>query len=258
MNPSTRATLRGIAAFASAMLLFAHARSATLLLDDFVDPVPAQSLLAPSQQYVVSTPGVFAGVAGTLRDGYYWVYQDSAAGGAAASIGAGAVNVAASAQAFGELGLGYGAYGLDLANINVQGPLLGLDVSSYVGFQAVFSSAMQDTNLIVGLYTSAPTGGLSFWTGEIFAAPTVAGGPLVGTFLFNDPTAAMFNFGQVDGIVFIVDRATSLSGNNYSLSKLQFIQAVPEPAMAWTLLASMVAVGFMARRRARDAARLLP
>ena len=238
-------------AFAASPIFWMPTNAATLVLDNFAAPTPAQSVVAPSQQYVQFTQGSYAGVAQQWRDAYYWLYQAPAGSVATATVGAGSLDVAVGAQAFGELGLGYGAYGLNPGNPNAQGPLLGLDLRQYIGFQATFASAATETNLIVGLYTSAPTGGLSFWTGEINVAPAVASGPVVGTFLFNDPTAAQFNFSQVDGVVFIVDRAANVPGDSYSLSQLTFIDAVPEPPAGLILICGLGVLAVLRRVKTR-------
>ena len=226
-----------------------HAHAQTLLLDNFAAPGTAVSVTAASQNYVVSTPGAYAGVAGQLRDAYYWKYSDPSSSGATASIGNGAATAHAGTGAFGEYGLGYGSYGVDLAHPGAQGAPLGLDLSGYGELQAVFSHMDKETNYVVGLYTASPLpGGNSYWTGEIFVTPSTPGGSAVGNMVFQGGDAATFNFAQVDGLVVIFDRAAAADGNGYSLTQLQFTQAVPEPSVTAVMLAGLLV---MLRLRAR-------
>ena len=231
-----------------------QASSQTLLLDNFAAPSPAVDPAAPSQNWVASTPGIYANVAGQARDAYYWLYIPGA-GTATASIGGGAVSVnSGGAGAYAELALGYGAYGNPLAGPPVQGPALGLNLSGYGDLQASFAHANNTLNLVAGFYTTNPlAGGNYYWTGEINLTPTVAGGPATGNLNFTGGGASTFNFSQVDGIVFIVDRAAQADGNVYGLSSLQFTQAVPEPASAGMLLAGVAMLGAWRQRRQASA-----
>jgi hypothetical protein len=250
MRPLSSPGVGRALALAALTLVALQAPAQTLLLDAFAAPSPAVNPTAPSQNYVVSTPGSYAGVVGQARDAYYWLYL-AGAGASSASIGGGRVSVdAGGAGGYGELGLGYGAYGVSLSGPPGQGPALALDLSGYGELQASFSQANHTLNLIAGLYTSNPLpGGFYYWTGEINLAPAVSGGPVTGNLPFTGGNAQNFNFGQVDGLVFIVDRAAQADGNAYSLTSLQFAQAVPEPASAGMLLAGMAAIGLWRRRR---------
>jgi hypothetical protein len=170
--------------------------------------------------------------------------------GATATIGAGSASVKAGDQAVGEYGIGYGAYGVDLGNLGMQGPELGLDLSKYNDFQAVFAKSNKAMNLIVGFYTTNPLPGtgLYYWDGQVTVTPSVPGGPVTGDMLFTGGDAEHFNFSQVDGIFFIIDRGAVASGNSYDLSTLQFTQAVPEPSTYALLLAGLGVMGVCARR----------
>ncbi len=138
----------------------------------------------------------------------------------------------------------------------VQGPALGLNLTSYGELQASFSNVNHTLNLIVGFYTSNPLpGGQYYWDGEINLTPAVPGGPATGNLIFTGDNAETFNFAQVDGIEFIVDRAAQSDGNVYSLTALQFTQAVPEPASPALLLAGLVAMGAWRQRRCGGAKR---
>jgi len=168
-------------------------------------------------------------------------------------LGAGAVSVdVGGAGAYGELGLGYGAYGVALSGPPAQGPALALNLSGYGELKASFSQVNHTLNLVAGLYTASPlAGGGSYWTGEINLTPAVSGGSATGDLLFGAGSGQNFNFGQVDGIVFIIDRAAQADGNIYSLTTLQFAQAVPEPASAGLLMAGLAAIGLWRRQWCR-------
>jgi hypothetical protein len=237
----------------AALLTAAQAHAANLVLDDFATPAASQNVVSPDQQFIQSTDGVFAGVSGQRRDAYYWLYVDPLNSGATATIGAGSASVKAGEQALGELGIGYGAYGVDLANIGVQGPELGLDLSKYNGFEAVFAKSNKAVNLVVGFYTTKPLPGtgLYYWDGEVTVAHSVPGGSVTGDMLFTGNDAEHFNFSQVDGIFFVIDRAAAETGNSYDLSTLLFTQAVPEPSTYALLLAGFGVIGACAWRPRR-------
>jgi hypothetical protein len=231
-----------------------QAQATPLVLDDFAAPAAAQSVVAASQQFTQFTTGLFAGQAGQQRDAYYWLYTDPAHSGATATMGGGAASVRAGDQAVGEFGFGYGAYAPTSSNLGVQGPALGLDLSAYNDLQALFRSADRGLNLIVSFYTANPhlnANGdpLYYWDGELDIAPAVPGGPVMADLRFTGGDAEHFNFSQVDGIFFLIDRATAVTDNAYDLNLLQFIHVVPEPGTAGLLLAGLLVGGFARRRR---------
>lgn len=247
-----------LVALLPALLGAAPAASAsTLMLDDFAAPAPVVSLMAPSQNFVTSQPGTYAGVAGQNRAAYYYPYFPNPAAGAgnAATIGNGALTVAAAPGTIGEVGLGYGAYGAPAGNLQSNGPFLHLDLSGYDALHVSFASLAKPINLIISFYTSAPlaaAGATYYLNGEITLNPAAGGGPVSGNILFKGADANMppglFNFSQVDGLAFIVDRAAGPDGNSYQLTSLSFTQAVPEPASAALLLAGILAVWLRSRR----------
>lgn len=240
-----------------------EASASSLLLDDFAAPAPAVSLTAPSQNFVTSQPGTYAGVSGQNRAAYYYPYFPStaAAAGNTATIGDGAVTVAAAPGTIGEIGLGYGAYGAPANNLQSNGPFLNVDLSNYNDLRVNFSSLAKPINLIVSFYTSNPLpapGGTYYLDGEITLNPAAGGGPVSGDILFKGADANMppgvFNFAQVDGVAFIVDRAQSDGGNSYQLTSLSFAQAVPEPPSV-ALLAVGAMVAWLRRSRPLTAGR---
>jgi hypothetical protein len=231
-----------LAALLPALLGATTAASAsTLLLDDFAAPTPVVNLMAPSQNFVTSQPGIYAGVAGQNRAAYYYPYFPNPAAGAGntATLGNGALTVAAAPGTIGEVGLGYGAYGAPASNLQSNGPFLHLD-------------------LIISVYTSKPLaapGATYYLDGEVTLNPAAGGGPVSGNILFKGADANMppglFNFAQVDGLAFIVDRAAVPDGNGYQLTNLSFTQAVPEPASAALLGAGVLFVWLRSGRRAQ-------
>ena len=239
------------------------AYASDLLLDDFASPTPAVSMMAPSQNFVVSQPGTYAGVSGQNRAAYYYPYFPTTAAGAGntATLGNGALTVAAAPGTIGEVGLGYGAYGAPGSSLQSNGPFLNLDLSGYNALRVGFASLAKPVNLIVSFYTSHPLAGsgpLYYQDGEITLNPAAGGGAVSGNILFkgadaNQP-AGLFNFAQVDGIAFIVDRAGSADGNSYQLSSLSFTQAVPEPASAALLIAGVLVVWLRSGRRVQRGA----
>jgi len=246
------------------LLCAAQAASAsTLLLDDFAAPVPAISMVAPSQNFVTSQAGSYAGVAGQFRAAYYFPYASStgAAPGGTAQIGQGTVTVAAAPASIGELELGYGAYGAPPSDLAANGTNLNLDLSAYNDLQLRFASLAQPVNVIVGFYTSKPVAGsgpLYYLDAQIQLNPAADRGPVSGDVLFKGADSStppsLFNFSQVDGMVVIVDRASAIYGNSYSLTSLSFTQAVPEPGSVWMLLGGMLFIGWRGSRRAQRAA----
>jgi hypothetical protein len=247
------------AALSSALV---PAWSQTLLVDDFASPVPAVDPSAPSQNFAVSTPGTYLGVSGQVRAAYYWLYLDPLASGATARIGNGAVTVQAGAGAYGELALGYGAYGLDLTQPVPSGTNLNLDLSAFNDLRLTFSAMTQVTNVIVSFYTSNPLAGsgpLYYWDGEININPAADGGPVTADLLYKGaniydsggggplPSPDLFNFAQIDGMVVIIGRAQSADGDSYTLTNLT-LAAVPEPAAPALLLAGLGAMAALRRR----------
>jgi hypothetical protein len=250
-----------LAALLPALLGATTAASAsTLLLDDFAAPTPVVNLMAPSQNFVTSQPGIYAGVAGQNRAAYYYPYFPNPAAGAGntATLGNGALTVAAAPGTIGEVGLGYGAYGAPASNLQSNGPFLHLDLSGYDALRVSFSSLAKPINLIISFYTSKPLaapGATYYLDGEVTLNPAAGGGPVSGNILFKGADANMppglFNFAQVDGLAFIVDRAAVPDGNGYQLTNLSFTQAVPEPASAALLGAGVLFVWLRSGRRAQ-------
>ena len=115
-----------------------------ILLDNFTSPSPAVSVVETGavQNFAVSTPGTYAGVANQFRAAYYWPYLPSTAAAASniATIGNGSASVSAAPGTIGEYGLGYGAYGPDLSKGQINGAFLNLNLNSYNGLRVTFVS----------------------------------------------------------------------------------------------------------------------
>jgi len=252
-----------LAALLSALGAAPAASASSLLLDDFAAPTPPVNLQAPSQQFVTSQPGTYAGVAGQNRAAYYFPYYPNTAAGASntATLGNGALTVAALPGTIGEVELGYGAYGAPASNLTANGPFLNLDLSGYDALHLNFSSLDKPVNLIVSFYTSNPVAGSGpryYLNGEITLNPAVGGGAVSGDILFKGADSnvppALFNFAQIDGLVVLIDRATVPDGNSYQLNNLSFTQAVPEPASAALLVAGLLVVCLRGSRSTRRGA----
>lgn len=231
--------------------------ASSLLLDDFAAPVPVVGIVAPSQNFVTSQAGTYAGVAGQNRAAYYFPYYSSSAAAPAgtATVGGGAVQVAATVASIGEVQLGYGAYGAPASNLTANGPFLHLDLSGSDDLRLSFSSLAKQLNVVIGFYTSTPapgSGSLYYLDAEVDLMPAADGGPVSRDVLFKGADAftppALFNFSQVDGMVVIFDRASATEGNSYSLNSLSFTQAVPEPESAALLFAGLLFVGLRGSR----------
>lgn len=235
--------------------------AATVVLDDFSTPPSQSNLLTDHQDFVTTDTGTFAGEPGQWRSAYYAHYYPTAttATSSTATLVAGGVSVAAAPGEIGELAFGYGNAARGGGE---NGHPLDLDLSRLNDLRVTFANLQGPVNLLVGFYSSVPgSDGLYYWNGEENYTPAQPGGPATVDLLFKgrdqyqsgyppvyrDPSR--YDFADVDGIVFIVDRAAQSTGNDYTITNLSFTSAVPEPS-EWVM--SSVAVGllgWLARRR---------
>ncbi len=89
-------------------------------------------------------------------------------------------------------------------------------------------------------------GGLFYNTAGINAAPATPGGPMRVVIPF---AATPFNFNQVDGVFFEIDRAGSATGNHCVLDEVRLVSAVPEPHSIWLMAVGLACPGACMKRR---------
>ena len=247
---------------AGLLIAVAPVRAASLVLDDFSVPgVPVfQTPTGTGAQFFDRTFDTFAGVAGQVRESNYNLYLDPLSSGANVLLGGGIAAVVAGNEALGEFIFAYGAFTRPSGDPNVGGPLMGLDLTAFNNFRAEFSGVGQGLNLNVVLYTSAPNllpdnTPLYYLQSGINIGPGAPGDPLTADLFLNalnpiaSPFAPYFNFSQVDGIVFLIDRSGSNPGNAYALDTLLFAQVVPEPSEWMLMLGGLALMLGVARRR---------
>ncbi len=260
--PSSKPLLAAVLLAASLSGVSASAASAPLVLDDFSSPTApvAGNPTGAGAQFFDRTFASFAGVAGQVREVTYNLYSDPSSSGALLSLGGAAARVDAGPGALGEFLFDYGAFTRPSGNPAIGGPNLGLDLSAYNDLQAVFSGVGKGLNVVVTLFTRAPhlmPNGqpLYYLESGVNMTPATPGGPMTADLFFDSrnpiagTVAPYFNFSQVDGIFFEIDRSGFAPGDSYALDTLQFTQAVPEPAAPLMLLAGLVLLAAFARRR---------
>jgi hypothetical protein len=109
-----------------------------------------------------------------------------------------------------------------------------------------FSAVEQGLNIVAVLHTFNPQGGLFYNTSGINAAPATPGGPMRVVIPF---AATPFNFSQVDGVFFEIDRAGSAAGNHYVLDEVRLVSTVPEPHSIWLMAVGLACAGACMKRR---------
>ena len=236
----------------------ATAHAASLLLDDFSAPAAAQTGVAFGDPSAASSDVVLTDftptVLGGVRQSTLNVYGNPLSSISAISVGGGNLSVAQGTGVTAEAIVAYGAFTRPTGDPMVGGPLLGLDLSSYTGLTFDFSGSQYGINVNVTYYTSAPldpTTPLYYSGAGVNIGPATPGGPL--TFDLGVGINPAFNWQQVDGIVFTINRAGGEAGASYTLDTLTFTTAVPEPHSLALLLAGLGVVVSVARRRAAAA-----
>ncbi|MEK8034074.1 hypothetical protein AACH06_24890 [Ideonella sp. DXS29W] len=211
------------AAVAGLAWLSGLATAAPILVDSYTAPATAHNAVRSSVSSIFYRD-FDASVIGGVRDTTYNVYTNPQRSPAALSLGRGQAGVAAGIGALGELVIRYGAYtrpnGPDQG-----GPLLRLDLSHHHAVELVFRGVEQALNLNVELYTSAPLdpkNPVYYTLAGVNAAPPAPGEPLVVRLPYN--AADGFNYGQVDGVVVLIDRSGSAKQNAYTLSEVRFVE----------------------------------
>jgi uncharacterized protein (TIGR03382 family) len=239
----------GLALAACAAFTSTASMAAVLVVDDFG---------APGAPTVNSITGVgdssfnnsTASVLGGERGVYHHVYTNPLSNTATLQVGGGMLDSVTGPSAQTEVLVSYGAFTRPTGDPAVGGPLLGLNSSPYNAFRFDFSSVSTVLNINVILYTANPLNPatpLYYSTVGVNVAPAVAGGPLTFDLPFglSDP----FNFGQVDGILFEINRANDATGVSYKLDTFSLVSSVPEPTPMALWAAGLAAMVFLGRRR---------
>lgn len=240
---------RSAATLACAALVSTAAQAVSLLVDDFSAPRPASvHVLATvgEQSFVDTDPGVLGGIRGV----YHHVYTNPLGSVAALAVGNGSVSSSTGVQARTEVLLSYGAFSRPTGDPTIGGPLLGVDGSPYNAFRMDFTGVSTTLNLNVVMYTASPLDPavpLYYTTVGVNVAPASPGGPLHVElpFALGDP----FNFGQIDGIVLVINRANGATNVAFNLDSFSLVSTVPEPGPALSLAAGLVMLGWLQRRR---------
>jgi hypothetical protein len=237
---------------AAALITFTSpsAVAATLLIDGFDDPAaPVTHTLSGVSSY--SFNQVTASVPGGVRGVNHNMYTNPSAATTTLSSGGGSLNSATGAGAQAEVVVAYGAFTRPIGDPAVSGASFGLNTTPYNAFRFDFISASTVLNINVEMYTSNPLNPgapLYYSSVGINAAPAVPGGPMtvILPFLGTDP----FNYAQVDGIVFYINRANDSTGVSFVLDNFSMTTAVPEPAPLALWAAGLGALVWLRKRRA--------
>ncbi|MFY7974220.1 MAG: PEP-CTERM sorting domain-containing protein [Rubrivivax sp.] len=247
--PLVPALRRPLAATALGLTLATSASAASLLIDSFDAPSsPTTSVLfavgdRSFNDFTASVPGGVRGI-------YHHNYTNPLNSVAALSVGNGNLSVSTGVGARTEVLVSWGAFTRPIGDPGVGGPLLGLDVRPYDAFQLDFSGVSLASNINIVFYTSVPldpANPLYYSTASVNAAPAVPGGAMQVVLPFTDnPT---FNFGHVDGIVLVMDRANGATNLSWTLDSFSLVTAVPEPSPAALLVAGLGALLWLSRRR---------
>jgi hypothetical protein len=236
--------LAACAAFASTAT-----SAATLLVDSFASPTP-NSINSITGVGESSFNNSTASVLGGERGVYHHVYTNPLNNTATMTVGNGLLTSTTGAQAQTEVLVSYGAFTRPSGDPNVGGPLLGLNGTPYNAFHFDFTSVSTTLNINVVMYTANPLNPASplyYSTVGVNVAPAVPGGPLSFDlpFLGTDP----FNYAQVDGIVFLINRANDATGVSYTLDSFSLVSSVPEPGPLALWLAGISAMVWLRKTR---------
>jgi hypothetical protein len=225
------------------------ARAQSLLIDGFDAPRPARASVFTGEAEAAFNDFT-ATVPGGVRGLYHHTYTNPLSSVAALAWGDGLLSSSTGVGARSEVVVSYGAFTRPTGDDAVGGPLLGLDATPFNAFRLDFTGASDVLNLIVVLYTANPldpAAPLYYSTAAGNFFPAEPGGPMEVLLPFSLGDA--FNFGQVDGIVLLIDRANNATGVSFNLDSFSLVSSVPEPSPAAMLAAGMALVGWMLRRQ---------
>jgi hypothetical protein len=232
-----------------AALVCTSVSAATLTVDDFgANATPTVNSITGVGEFSFNntTPTVLGGERGV----YHHVYTNPLNNTATLTVGAGSLNSVTGPNAQTEVLVSYGAFTRPTGDPTVGGPLLGLNSTPYNAFHFDFTSVSSTLNINVILYTANPLNPVTplyYSTVGANVAPAVPGGPLSFDlpFFMTDP----FNYGQVDGILFEINRANGGTGIAYNLDKFSLVSSVPEPGSLPLWFSGAAAMVFVRRRR---------
>ncbi len=225
------------------------AHAVSLLVDDFSAPNPASVHVLASvgeQSFVDFDASVLGGVRGV----YHHVYTNPLGSVAALAVGNGSVSSSTGVQARTEVLLSYGAFSRPSGDPSIGGPLLGVNGSPYNAFSMDFTGVSTTLNLNVVMYTASPLDPMAplyYTTVGMNVAPAAPGAPLHVELPFA--LGVPFNFGQIDGIVLIINRANNATNVAFNLDSFSLVSTVPEPGPALTLAAGLAMLAWVQRRR---------
>ena len=240
----------GIAAVLG-LALSAPLAAAPLLLDDFSDPSTAVMTTITGTNSVTFVD--YGSMLGGVREIDYNLYSNPSSSSVGLTRGAGSVGINAGPDALGELLLSYGAFTRPSGDPTIPGPLLMQDLTPYNALKLDFTSVNEPLNINVVYYTSAPLASscppcLYYSQSGVNIGPDMAGDPLSVVLSF-DPTP-LFDYGQVDGVIVLIDRSGDSRGNAYTLDNMEFVNVpVPEPGTGQLLQVGLSLLPFLPRLR---------
>ena len=245
ISPATFA----LAVLAFTLLASSGVRASTLLVDGFEAPsTPVSNVFTSVNETTLNqfSPSVLGGVRGL----YHHTYTNPLGSVAALAAGNGVLSTSNGVGVQTEVLAMYGAFTRPTLDPQVGGPLLRLNATPYNAFQLDFTGMSSAMNINIVLYTSAPVdpaAPLYYSSVGVNVAPPASGAPLQVVMPFrNDPN---FNFGQVDGIALVIDRANGATGVAWTLDSFSLVSAVPEPSPAALWLAGGAVLAWMGRRQ---------